>query len=177
MTLKPRTSSLPPAIISLSTCQSRGSSCGLVEGPLAYIQRIIQTWALGGRVFSPTLASIEPYPVHPCPFACAVSCACVLSHVQLSATPWTVARQAPLSLEFFRRKYRGGLPFPTTVDLPDPGIPLLSLASPALVGRFFTTGTPGKPHLHVPLQKLIFQNAWQVLTKQQILDMHSWQSL
>ena len=53
MTLKSRTSSLLPAIISLSTCQSRGSSCGLVEGPLAYIQRIIQTWALGGRVFSP----------------------------------------------------------------------------------------------------------------------------
>ena len=100
---------------------------------------------------------MEPYPVHLCPFACAVSCACVLSHVQLSATPWTVARQAPLSLEFFRQKYQGGLPFPTTVDLPDPGIPLLSLVSPALVGRFFTTGTPGKPH--VPLQKLIFQNA------------------
>ena len=37
-------------MISLSMCQSRGSSCGLVEGPLAYVQRIIQTWALEGRV-------------------------------------------------------------------------------------------------------------------------------
>ena len=50
VTLRSRTSSLPPAIISLSMCQSRGSSCGLVEGLLAYVQRIIQTWALEGRV-------------------------------------------------------------------------------------------------------------------------------
>ena len=39
-----------------------------------------------------------------------------------SATPWTVARQAPLSVEFFRLEYRSGLPFPTPGNLPDPGI-------------------------------------------------------
>ena len=38
---------------------------------------------------------------------------CVLSHVWLFAPPWTVALQAPLSLEFFREKYWSGLPFPS----------------------------------------------------------------
>ena len=38
------------------------------------------------------------------------------------ATPWTVARQAPLSMGLFRQKYWSGLPFPTPGDLSDPGI-------------------------------------------------------
>ena len=38
-----------------------------------------------------------------------------------------------------------GLPFPPPGDLPDPGIKLTSLLSPALAGRFFTTEPPGKP--------------------------------
>ena len=53
-----------------------------------------------------------------------LSCA-VLScfrHVQLLATPWTVARQAPLSMEFSRQEYWSGLPFPSPGDLPKPGI-------------------------------------------------------
>ena len=45
-----------------------------------------------------------------------------LSHVQLFAIPWTVAQQAPLSMEFSRQKYQSGLPFPSPGDLPDPGI-------------------------------------------------------
>ena len=44
-------------------------------------------------------------------------------------TPWTVAHQAPLSMEFFRQEYWSGLPFPSPGDLPDPGI---ETASPAL---------------------------------------------
>ena len=56
-----------------------------------------------------------------------------------------------------------------------PRIPLLSLASPALVGRFFTTGTPRKPHLHVPLQKLILVK--YVIGTYKVIDIrHSWQS-
>ena len=39
-----------------------------------------------------------------------------------SAAPWTVARQAPLSVGFPRQEYWGGLPFPPSGDLPDPGI-------------------------------------------------------
>ena len=44
--------------------------------------------------------------------------ACVLSHfshVRLSATPWTTACQAPLSMGFSRQEYWSGLPFPSPV--------------------------------------------------------------
>ena len=71
--------------------------------------------------------------------------ACVFSHVQLYATLWTVAHQAPLSMGFSRQEYRNGLPFPPPGDLPDPGIETASLASTPLAGGFFTTGPPGKP--------------------------------
>jgi len=63
----------------------------------------------------------------------------MLSHVQLFATPWTVAHQAPLSMGFFRQEYWSGLPFPSPGHLPHPGIELVSLMSPALAGGFFTT--------------------------------------
>ena len=46
----------------------------------------------------------------------------VLSHVQLFATPWTVAHQAPLSMGFFRQEYWSGLPFHTPGYLLDPGV-------------------------------------------------------
>ena len=45
-----------------------------------------------------------------------------LSHVQLCATPWTVAYQALPSMGFSRREYWSGLLFPSPGDLPDPGI-------------------------------------------------------
>ena len=54
-----------------------------------------------------------------------------------SATPWTVAHQAPLSVEFFRQEYWSELPFPTPGDLPNPGMEAESLTSPALAGSFF----------------------------------------
>ena len=57
-------------------------------------------------------------------------------------TPWTVARQVPLSIEFSRQEYWSGLPFPPPRDLPKPEI---ELASPALAGRFFTDEPLGKP--------------------------------
>ena len=50
---------------------------------------------------------------------------CMLNHfsrVQLFATPWTVACQAPLSIELSRQEYWNGLPFPTPGDLPNSGI-------------------------------------------------------
>ena len=46
----------------------------------------------------------------------------LLSHVRLFATPWTVAYQAPPSMEFSRQEYWSGLPFPSPGDLPDWGI-------------------------------------------------------
>ena len=66
----------------------------------------------------------------------------LLSLVQLFETPWTVAHQVPLPMEFSRQEYWSGLPFPTPGDPPDPGI---KPTSPALAGRFFTTELPGKP--------------------------------
>ena len=47
-------------------------------------------------------------------------------------TPWTLAHQAPLSVEFSRQEYQSGLPFPSAGDLPDPGIEPMSPVSPAL---------------------------------------------
>ena len=57
---------------------------------------------------------------------------CVLSCVQLFATPCTVAHHAPLSMELLRQEYRNGLPFPSPGDLPNPGVKPTPLASPAL---------------------------------------------
>ena len=56
----------------------------------------------------------------------------MLSHVQLFVTPWSVAYQVPLSMEFSRQEYWGGLPFPSPGDLPDPGIKPMSPVAPAL---------------------------------------------
>ena len=55
------------------------------------------------------------------------------------ATPWTVARQVSLSMEFSRQEYWSGLPCPSPGDLPNPGIRPMSLGFPALAGKFFTT--------------------------------------
>ena len=43
-----------------------------------------------------------------------------VSAVQLFATPWTVAHQAPLPMEFSKQEYRSGVPFSSSGDLPDP---------------------------------------------------------
>ena len=67
---------------------------------------------------------------------------CVLSDfscVRLFVTLWTVAHQVPLSMGFSRQEYWSELPFPPPGDLPNPVIEHVSLTSPALGGRFFTT--------------------------------------
>ena len=51
-----------------------------------------------------------------------------LSRVQLFATPWTIAYQAPPSMGFSRQEYWSGVPFPSPGDLPDPGIESVSPA-------------------------------------------------
>ena len=73
-------------------------------------------------------------------------CAQWLNCVRFFVTPWTVAHQAPLSMEFSRQEYWSGLPFPSPGELPDPGIESVSLEFPALAGRFFTTASPGSYH-------------------------------
>ena len=68
----------------------------------------------------------------------------LLSHVWLIETPWTVAQQAPLSVEFSRQEYWSQLPFLPPGDVPGPGIKPVSLA---LAGEFFTIEPSGKLYL------------------------------
>ena len=56
--------------------------------------------------------------------------------------PWTVARQAPLSMEFSIQEFWSGLPFPSPGDLPNPGI---EPGSPALQADSLPSEPPGKP--------------------------------
>ena len=64
------------------------------------------------------------------------------SHVQLFATPGTLALQAPLSLGFSRQEYWSGLPCPPPGDLPDPGTEPSPLMSLALAGGLVVKNSP-----------------------------------
>ena len=63
----------------------------------------------------------------------------MLSHVQLCAALWPVALQATACRGFFRQEHLSGLPYPPPEDLLNPGIKPVSVMSPALAVRFFTT--------------------------------------
>ena len=76
--------------------------------------------------------------------ACMLSCC---SHVRLFVISGTIALQAPLSIGFSRQEYWRGLLCPPPGDLPNSGIKLAFLMSPALAGRIFflPSAPPGKP--------------------------------
>ena len=67
-----------------------------------------------------------------------------VSHSVVSdfVTPWTVAHQAPLSMEFSRQGSWSGMPFPSPGDLPDPGT---EPGSPALQANSLPSEPSGKP--------------------------------
>ena len=65
-----------------------------------------------------------------------------LSRVQLFATPWTVAYQAPLSIGFFQARVLEWVDISFSRDLPDPGI---ELRFPALQADALTSEPPAKP--------------------------------
>ena len=85
------------------------------------------------------------------------------------ATPWSVAHQAPLSLEFSRQEYWSGLPFPSPGDLLDPGI---EPQSPTLQADSLLSEPPGNPFiapstthvcacvLHIPITVLCPGGPW-----------------
>ena len=77
------------------------------------------------------------------------SCSLVSNYFVAS---WTVARQAPLSVEFSRQEYWSGVPFPPPGDLPDPGI---EPAYPALTGRIFTPEPPGNLNHWIVISSLL----------------------
>ena len=81
---------------------------------------------------------------------CVCVCVCPRAHVhmvscvQLFVTPWPVALQAPLSMEFSRQEYWNVLPCPPLGDLPNPEI---KPRSPALQADSLPSGPPGKLEL------------------------------
>ena len=78
----------------------------------------------------------------------------LLSRVRLFATPWTVARQAPLSMGFPSQEYWSGLPFSPPWDLLNAGVEPGSPVSVALADGFFTIEPPGKPEwYHQKIEK------------------------
>ena len=77
-----------------------------------------------------------------------VLCVCMLSGfhcVRLLVIVWTVAHQASLSMGFSRQEYWSGLPFPSSGDLPDPGIERKSPAASALQGDSLPLSHQGSP--------------------------------
>ena len=85
-------------------------------------------------------------------------CAQVTQSCPTLATPWTVARQAPLSMEFSRQEYWSSLLFPSPGDLSELGIKSVSPVSPGWAGRFFTTEPPGKPQSFK--ERLLWSGKW-----------------
>ena len=93
----------------------------------------------------------------------------MLNCIQLCATPWAVAHQAPLSVEFSRQEYWSGLPFPSLGDLSDTGI---KLASSALAGGFFTAEQPERPQTwrHPQNQEELVSNCKVSLRTDEVWD-------
>ena len=107
------------------------------------------TWLLGcelpGRKQRPLSFTWKPAECQPV----AADTGCVRAK-SLQSCPtlcesMAVTYQASLSVGFSRKEYWSGLPYPPPGDLPDPGIEPVSLKSPVLAGRFFTTTATWKP--------------------------------
>ena len=71
--------------------------------------------------------------------ACSVSMLSCFSHVRIFATLWTIAHQTSLCMGRYRQEHWGELPCPPPVDLPYLETEPISLMSPSLACRFFTT--------------------------------------
>ena len=83
---------------------------------------------------------------------------------------WTVACQVPLSVGFPRQDYWSGVPFPTPEHLPDPEIEPMF---PALAGRFFTNGTPGKYSWETPKFKSVYPTFIKIILFRLFLSLNS----
>ena len=81
-------------------------------------------------------------------------CGCMLicfSHVQLCATLWTIAHQAPLSMGFSRKEYWSGLPHSPPGNLPNPGIEPTSLGLLHRQVGSLPLASPGKSSLGISI--------------------------
>ena len=80
---------------------------------------------------------------------------CTLSCVQHFVTRWTAARQAPLSMGFFRQEYWSGVPFPPPGDLPSPPKDRTHIShASCIAGEFFPTESPGNSSQLLPSENL-----------------------
>ena len=95
----------------------------------------MSAWASGSGGAAPAFSSAGPPDVLWSEVFITQAC-------RLFATPWTITRQAPLSMEFSRQEYWSGLPFPSPGDLSDAGI---EPGSPALQADSLPSKPPGKP--------------------------------
>ena len=116
-------------------------------------------------VYIQCVTNIEcrPWIFYMCSHTCSVCvCVCIqsLRHVSLIVTPWTIAHQALLSMQFSTQEYWNELPFPTPRDIPGPGIEPASLPSPTLAGSFLATASLGKPNTCVLLALFVQHVTW-----------------
>jgi len=83
-------------------------------------------------------------------------CTRALRHVQLFTTPWIVAHQASLSMEFSSQEYWSGLPFSPPEYLPNPAMELMSPESPALQADSLPLSHQGNLYpVDSPISKLL----------------------
>ena len=118
---------------------------------LAYFSNLSQFSNLPKNISTDWKKRLGPHREGPCSTmaGCKEKKVKSFSHVRLFTTPWTVARQAPLSMGFSRQEYWSGLPFPSPGDLPIPGI---KPGSPALQADALSSEPPEKPwYLNIPL--------------------------
>ena len=118
----------------------------------------------GGPTLSSAPCIFAENQLASCRLACHAS-VCLPSCAWLFETPWSVATQAPLSMEFSRQEHCSGLPCPPPGNLPNPGTEPMSLASALLAGGFFTTVPPGKPLLaHIAAVVQLLSPVWLFAT-------------
>ena len=103
------------------------------------------------RHFISKLKKSDIQHTHPCVLIC-------FSRVQLFETLWTIGHLARLSMGFSRQEYWSVLPCPPLGDLPNPEMESMSLTSPALAGRFFTSSVICKAPYR--LQSLTFHTVF-----------------
>ena len=103
----------------------------------SFLERSLTRSGLPKFLGFPSLSTVPYRDFYRCLYMC-----WLFSRVWLFATPWTVAHQAALSVDFSRQEYWSGLPFPSPGDLSHPGI---EPRSPALQADSLPLSHHGSP--------------------------------